>query len=272
MAPRASTLPRGGMAARSRHQSRRRVLLGAGRRRAACWPRSSRARSSTSPRCSASASSKGTAAYAVAKAGVDPAHQGARRSNSPSRACGSTPSRRAGSSPSSTATFCSASTARRSSARSRWAASARTAISTARCCCSRPTPAAYITGATIVVDGGQVVAHARRTSVTRNDHGLHAFARDRRYPPAHARLRREHVLPLEADPANYDEHENIRLDVLARCAGEGEARPACGRRRRRRNTAAWRCRSSAGRRCTRRRTARSSGRSRSTAWRPTTAT
>ena len=25
----------------------------------------------------------------------------------------------------------------------------------------------------------------------------------------------EHVLPLEADPANFDEHENIRLDVLA---------------------------------------------------------
>lgn len=26
----------------------------------------------------------------------------------------------------------------------------------------------------------------------------------------------EHVLPLEADPANYDAHENIRLDLLAR--------------------------------------------------------
>src|SRR5260370_13479323 len=24
----------------------------------------------------------------------------------------------------------------------------------------------------------------------------------------------EHVLPLEADPGNYDDHENIRLDVL----------------------------------------------------------
>src|SRR5215468_4921785 len=24
----------------------------------------------------------------------------------------------------------------------------------------------------------------------------------------------EHVRPLEADPANYDDHENIRLDVL----------------------------------------------------------
>ena len=25
----------------------------------------------------------------------------------------------------------------------------------------------------------------------------------------------EHVLPLEADPANYDAHENIRIDVLS---------------------------------------------------------
>ena len=41
---------------------------------------------------------------------------------------------------------------------SRWAASARPAISTARCCCWSPRPAVYITGATIVVDGGQVVA------------------------------------------------------------------------------------------------------------------
>ena len=24
----------------------------------------------------------------------------------------------------------------------------------------------------------------------------------------------EHVIPLESDPANYDEYENIRLDVL----------------------------------------------------------
>ena len=35
----------------------------------------------------------------------------------------------------------------------------------------------------------------------------------------------QHVMPLEADPANYDDHENIRLDVLrdlqakARAAG-----------------------------------------------------
>ena len=49
-------------------------------------------------------------------------------------------------------------------------------------------------------------------------------------------------------------------------------RPGCGRRSRRRNSAAWRCRSSPGRRCTRRRRVRSSVRCRSTAWRPTTAT
>ena len=39
-------------------------------------------------------------------------------------------------------------------------------------------------------------------------------ARDRGHPPAHARLRRGARLPLEADRANYDEHENIRLDLL----------------------------------------------------------
>ena len=33
----------------------------------------------------------------------------------------------------------------------------------------------------------------------------------------------EHVLPLEADPANYDDHENIRLDVLAPCAPRRKA-------------------------------------------------
>src|SRR2546422_10622296 len=29
-----------------------------------------------------------------------------------------------------------------------------------------------------------------------------------------SRFVEEHVLPLEADPGNYDDHENIRLDVL----------------------------------------------------------
>ena len=40
-------------------------------------------------------------------------------------------------------------------------------------------------------------------------------------PPEHEALRQqvrsfiaEEVLPLEADPANYDAHENIRIDLL----------------------------------------------------------
>ena len=45
----------------------------------------------------------------------------------------------------------------------------------------------YITGATIVVDGGQVV----QIQGVRGVHGLHAFSRDRSPPPARARLHRE---------------------------------------------------------------------------------
>src|SRR6201989_1408490 len=33
----------------------------------------------------------------------------------------------------------------------------------------------------------------------------------------------EHVLPLEADPANYDDHENIRLDVLRAVQAKAKA-------------------------------------------------
>ena len=41
---------------------------------------------------------------------------------------------------------------------------------------------------------------------------------------ARARFVEEHVLPLEADRANYDDHENIRLDVLR--AVQAKARAA----------------------------------------------
>src|SRR5260370_17619844 len=33
----------------------------------------------------------------------------------------------------------------------------------------------------------------------------------------------EHVLPLEADPGNYDDHENIRLDVLRAVQAKAKA-------------------------------------------------
>ena len=33
----------------------------------------------------------------------------------------------------------------------------------------------------------------------------------------------EHVLPLEADRANYDDHENIRLDLLATARAKAKA-------------------------------------------------
>src|SRR5947199_10648203 len=33
----------------------------------------------------------------------------------------------------------------------------------------------------------------------------------------------EHVLPLEADRANYDDHENIRLDLLAGVRDQAKA-------------------------------------------------
>ena len=58
------------MAQRARHQSRRGVLLVAGRRQAHARREANTARSSISPRCSAFGASKGVAAYAVAKAGV----------------------------------------------------------------------------------------------------------------------------------------------------------------------------------------------------------
>ena len=61
---------RGDLAPRGRHQSRRGALLGAGGGAPHAGGEASRARSSTSRRSSASASSKGVAAYAVAKAGV----------------------------------------------------------------------------------------------------------------------------------------------------------------------------------------------------------
>ena len=82
----------------------------------------------------------------------------------------------------------------------------------------------------------------------------------------------EHVLPLEADPANFADHENIpqeRLEpVRAKAKKAGLWAPQVAEGIRRHGAADRRL----GRRCTRRRRARSSVRSPSTAWRRTTAT
>ena len=61
----------------------------------------------------------------------------------------------------------------------------------------------------------------------------------------------EHVLPLEADPKNFSEHENIPEDTARESARESKDRPVYGRRNRQRNSAAWTCRLSPGRRFTR---------------------
>ncbi len=103
-------------------------------------------------------------------------------------------------------------------------------------------------------------------------HGLYAAARDRRHPPAHARIRRaaRHAARGRSRRTTTITR-TFGLTSFANCRRR-RAPQGCGRRRRRRSTAGLGCRSSAGRRCTRRRTARSSGRSRSTARRRTMAT
>ena len=103
-------------------------------------------------------------------------------------------------------------------------------------------------------------------------HGLHAVARDRSHPPARARFRRGARAAARSRSGQFRRSREHPVGAAcARCARKPK-RPACGRRRRPRNTAAWDCRSWPGRRSTRRRRARSSVRWRSIAWRRTTAT
>src|SRR5262249_36887032 len=163
-----------------------------------------------------------------------------RRCAPPPQPCARTAPPGAGSCPTSAAIASRASRAPRSRASSRGVAPARSAISTARCCCSPPTPAA---------------SSRARPSWSTAARWWH-YAGDRSYPLHRAggrtapsaklkdagmdftlspeiediRLRtprfvEAHVLPLEADPGNYDDHENIRLDVLrgvqARAKAEG---------------------------------------------------
>ena len=126
----------------------------------------------------------------------------------------------------------------RSSARFRSAASARSAISTARCCCSSPTPAAssrappsWSTAASWWRCGDEIGQRAARTCLKHSRRMRMDFTLSPEIEDVRLRTRRfveEHVLPLETDPANYDEHENIRLDVLRGRAGEGQGRGAVG--------------------------------------------
>ena len=220
------------------------------------------------------------------------------RSSSRSRACASMRSRRAGSSPRSTTNISRAKPAqlKREIPMGRFG---NDGDLDGALLLLASDAGSYITGATIVVDGGQVVA-IRGYRETTPEERRHTADRPPDHPAPHPenpaecpalnpmdftlspeiedlRLRtrafvEEHVLPLESDPVNFAEHENIPDDRgSSRCARR-RRRPACGRRSRRRNTAAWTCRSSPGRRSTRRRRARCSARSRSTAWRRTTAT
>ena len=181
----------------------------------------SRARSSTSPRCSGFGVSKGTVAYATAKAGViqltkalglELAFKGI-RVNAIAPGWFVTDINR---------DYAAQRARRGDQARDPGRPLRRgTAISTARCCCSRPMPAA----SSPAPPSWSTAARSWRSGVNaRNRHGLHTVARDRRHPRcARAPSSSEHVLPLEADPANYDEHENIRLDVLRDRAAKARA-------------------------------------------------
>ena len=59
-----------------------------------------------------------------------------------------------------------------------------------------------------------ISASMQRELPERPCHGFHPDARDRGHPRAHARFIEEHVLPLESDPENFSEHENIPTERL----------------------------------------------------------
>ena len=108
-------------------------------------------------------------------------------SNSPSRAFASMPSRRAGSSPRSIATILRARPAQKLKRDIPVGRFGKDGDLDGALLLLASDAGSYIAGATIVVDGGQMVALTR---VGMTHHGLHAFARNRGHPPAHARLRR----------------------------------------------------------------------------------
>ena len=274
---------RRGMAPRARHQSRRGVLLGAGGRAPHARRQEAAARSSTSPRCSASACRRArspmrpprpASSSSPRRSALELAFKGMRvNAIAPGwivdRDQPRLPAERA--------------RRRRSSARFRSAASARSATSTARCCCwprtpaaSSPAPPSWSTAARWWRCGGNALADPRtcggRAERRSEDPGPRAARsrsakvsrvslrslratritvratenqpwtsrcrpRSRTSACARASSSSSTCMPLEGDPANYDDHENIRLDVLrdlqakARAAGTVVAAGAEGVRR-----------------------------------------
>src|SRR5512144_54438 len=101
---------------------------------------------------------------------------------------------------------------RLSNVRFPWAVSATPAISTARCCCWCRTP-----GVTSRVQRSSSMA-ARSSRSKGREQGMD-FTLAPEIEDLRLRVRafvEEHVLPLEADPQNFSEHENIPEDRLAK--------------------------------------------------------
>src|SRR5689334_15251077 len=95
-----------------------------------------------------------------------------------------------------------------SSVKFRWGVSATRAISTARCCCWYRTPA-------VTSRARPLWSMAARSFRSRGRGQGMDFTLAPEIEDLRLRVRsfvEEHVLPLEADPQNFSEHENIPED------------------------------------------------------------